>query len=111
MVANCLMQTNDIENVAGTWQRSVAAQCGSIIIISGHCQAVAERVAESAARSLKVPQITHANWLCCCDRLQRYFDAVFRLQSSVYCLPTPRHSPSVVSPLALTHDLHMHISQ
>lgn len=109
MVANCLMQTNDIENVAGTWQAHSAVWQHH----HHHLWALSEvagRVAESAARSLKVPQITHANWLCCYARLQRDFNAVFSLQSPVCCLPPPT-PPSVVFPLAYSHDLHMHISQ
>lgn len=100
MVANCLMQTNDIENVAAalaadvaTWQ---AAQCGSIIIISGTVSS-ATNMAESAAaaRSLKVPQITHANWLCCGARLQRCFSSVFSLHTPVSSLlSSPSTLPS-----------------
>lgn len=100
MVANCLMQTNDIENLAGTWQqcgsavwqRSVAASSSSLGTVR-QWQSVWQRVRHVASKCHKLrTQIGFVAATAC--NATSTLSSDFSLQSIVVplcCLPSRSH--------------------
>lgn len=105
MVANCLMQTNDIENVAGTWQqcgsavwqRSVAASSSSLGTVR-QWQSVWQRVRHVASKCHKLrTQIGFVAATAC--NATSTLSSDFSLQSIVF---PPPATPPLLSALSLS---------